>query len=189
MIEFRTVSAGSSALGGLIWLAAPLFPLLYRLSSTFRPRMLFVLAPLLVAVGLVGFDDAYGGTYGTTGRTGIGLVAVGVPSLGLAPLAQWLGLSFGIGVLFLLGAYVGAALAGTGAVAVAAAAWRTEAPSRWLAVWLPVGVVATASATFPGSAFVPRLLASLDALAMVAGAAWLAVGYYTLASGGDAGAS
>jgi len=173
-------------LGGLIWLATPLFPLLYRLLSTVRPRLLFVLAPLLVAVGLVGFGDAYGGTYGAVGRVGTGLLAVGIPLIGLGPLAQWLGLSFGIGVLFLLGAYVGAALAGTGAVAVAAAAWRTEAPSRWLAVWLPVGVVATASATFPGSAFVPRLLASLDALAMAAGAAWLAVGYYTLASGDDA---
>ncbi|ELZ28166.1 hypothetical protein C475_05155 [Halosimplex carlsbadense 2-9-1] len=188
MIDFRTFAAGSSALGGLIWLATPLFPVLYRLSPSFRPRLLFVVAPLLVAVGLVGFDDAYRGTYGTIGRVGTGLVAVGVPLIGLGPLVQLLGFGLSPGVLFMLGAYAGAAVAGAGAIAVAVDVWRTGAPSRRLVVWLPLGVTATALATFPAAIVVPRSLARFDVFAVVAGLAWLAVGYYTLASGDDTAA-
>jgi hypothetical protein len=178
----RTGAAGSSVVGGLIWLLAPLVSGSPSLWFALRYDLLLVAASALVAVGLVGLYGAYGRTHGTVGRAGLTALGVGVLLLGLAPLSDYLVVTLPVGVAMLAGATVGALLAEAGTLGVAAAARRTGEPSKRLAVWLPLALPASVLTNFVGASVLELYFVGRNYYVGLAGLAWIAVGYHLLRS-------
>ena len=165
----RRSLAACAIVGGLLWLLTPLVPATFRLPV--HRQYFLLLASLLFAAGVIGFYRAYGRTYSFRGRAGMFLLALGVlcfvPFLAHPVLVTY---TLATGTLAYFLALFGGVLAEVGTIAIALDAWRTETPSKWLAVWFPLALPLTAVTTL-GSGIV-----GLYGYVGLYGFAWIALG-------------
>jgi len=171
-----------AVLGGAVLAANPVIGSTAELVEPLEYGHLVVVAPLLVVLGLVGFYRTYADTYSTLGRVGTWLLGVG--TLGFVPISTHrtvVSYTLPEGVALFAAGVVGAVLAEAGTVGIAVDAWRTGRPSKWLAVWLPLALPATAVINYVGATTLGLLSVVFNYHTGVFGLTWIAIGYYTAA--------
>jgi len=175
----RFWSASCAILGGSIWLLAPLVLSTYQFSQTIRYDILILIAPLFLVIGLVGYYREYTPAYSSAGRVKVWLLGVGV--LGFVPLATHKTLftfTLPVGVVLFGIAILGAVLVQAGTIGIAIDTWRTEVPSRWIAVWLPLALPATAVSNYVGATTLGLFRAGTNYYTGIFGLAWIGLGYH-----------
>jgi heme/copper-type cytochrome/quinol oxidase subunit 1 len=179
-------------IGGPLWLATPLRDPVFGGGATpdhpvFRPynAVVAVIAVLLI-VGLASLHARYKGTYRRLGKTGAVVIFVGymfllagsIPAVLLDPDGSSDVIRIGQDLGFL-----GALVAGAGAILLGVALWRTQAPrlaALLLILTLPVGLAGVIVISSIG-------LVSVAGLAMTVpyGVAWMVLGHHLRSSAGD----
>ena len=175
----RVWSAGCAIIGGFIWLVAPLVLSAYRFSRTIQYDYLILITPLFLVIGLAGYYREYAPEYSLTGRAGVWLLGIGV--LGFVPIATHRTLvsyTLPTGV-FLFGiAVFGAVLAQVGTIGIAIDVWQTRTPSKWIAVWLPLALPATAASNYIGATTLGLYSVGMNYYTGAFGLAWIGLGYH-----------
>lgn len=177
----RTLSGSFSIAGGCIWFIAPLVLSAYHFSQAVHYDYFILLAPVLLVVGLVGFYREYSSEYTSAGRIGIWLLGIGI--LGFIPIASHRTLflaTLPVGVILFGVAVVGALLAEVGTIGIAIDAWRTSVPSKWIAVWLPLALPATAFSNYVGATTLGLFRVGMNYYTGIFGLAWVGLGYFLL---------
>lgn len=181
----RSVFALSAIFGGFVWLLAPAIPDSALFTEAVAFDRLVAVTPLLLVVGLYGFYREYAAVYSRWSKIGTGLACVGL--LGFVPISLHpiVGFTFVVGVVAIATAVAGGILSEAGTILLALDVWRTETPSKRLAVWFPLALPATVLANYVGS----TQFEIFDVLWLyhtgVVGLAWIGLGYYLLATPGD----
>lgn len=174
----RILFASSTIIGGCIWLLAPFVLSMYHFSQEIQYAQLFLIAPLFLAIGLIGYYREFASKYSLTGRVGIFLLALGV--LGFVPFSTHRTLTtYTLPAFFPLAviAVVGAVSAQVGMVGIAIDAWQTNVPSKRMALWLPLSLPATAAINYIGDTMLGLFHVGLHYYTGVSGLAWIGLGY------------
>ncbi len=178
--------------GGAIWALTPLRePLLggrFPEHPVFRPYNLVLLViTALLAAGLLALLVRYGGSYGRLGTAGVVVIFAGYAMLLLGSTPAVLLSAEGSRGLILAGqdlGFLGALVAGVGAVLLGIALWRTRSAPRvgalLLIVALPVGIVGVILVSAVGFVDIAGL-----PLTVLYGGAWIVLGSH-LGSQGSA---
>lgn len=178
----RPISAGCAIFGGTILLLAPLVLTAYPVGRLTRYyELLILIAPLFLVIGLGGYYRAYASEYSLAGKIGVWLLGVGV--LCFVPIAAHgtvVTYTLSTGVLLIALAYVGGGLAQAGTIGIAFDAWKTSTPSKWMALWLPWALPATAVSIYVGALELGLFRVGWFYYTGLFGLAWLGLGYHIL---------
>ena len=173
----------ASMVGGALWAVTPLRePMLGgRLPEhpVFRPyNMALVVIGVLLTVGLFAVHTQYKSRYGRRGRVGVAVVLVGYALMVVGSLPAALLSPNGLRDLIMVGqdlGFLGALVAGAGAILLGSALWRASAAARLAAllliIALPirlVGVMLISAAQLEDIAGLP--------LTVLYGSAWFVLG-------------
>jgi len=185
----RCASAGMA--GGALWALTPLRqPLLggrFPEHPVFRPYNLGLLViVVLLAAGLLALRARHKGSYGRLGKAGVVAVFVGYAMMFLGSVPAVLLSAEGSRGLILAGqdlGFLGALVAGLGAVPLGIALWRTRsapwAGALLLIVALPVGLAGVIFVSAMGFVNIAGL-----PLTVLYGGAWIVLGGHLRSQGG-----
>ena len=192
MSEWLWKRGGIAAMvGGALWALTPLrqgvfgggrFPG----DSVFRPyNFVLVVIAVLLAVGLLALHTRYKERYGRLGTAGVVVIFVGYALLFIASISAVLLPSDSLRGLIMIGqdlGFLGALMAGVGAILLGVTLWRARAVPRLgallLIIALPVGlpgVIALGAIGFEDSAGL--------ALTVLYGGAWIVLGHQLWSEG------
>jgi hypothetical protein len=169
--------------GGVLWAITPLRePLLggrFPEHPVFRPyNVVIVVIVVLLAVGLLALHNRNKGNYGRLGTVGVVIIFVGYALLFFGSLPAVLLSPDGLRGLIIAGqdlGFLGALVAGVGAILLGIALWKASAASRigalLLIVALPVGFVGVILVSAVGLANIAGL-----PLTVLYGGAWAVLG-------------
>lgn len=178
-------AALASMVGGVLWAVTPLRePLLggeFPEHPVFRPyNIALVVITVLLSVGLLAMHRHYKGRYGRLGTVGVTVVLVGYVLLFVGSLLGVVLSPNGLRDLIMVGqdlGFLGALVAGVGALLIGIALWRAHAGSRLAALLLMialplgfVGVMLLAAAGLEDIAGLP--------LTVLYGSAWFIMGWH-----------
>lgn len=173
----------ASMAGGVLWAITPLRePLLggrFPEHPVFRPyNVVIVVIVVLLAVGLLALHNRNKGNYGRLGTVGVVIIFVGYALLFFGSLPAVLLSPDGLRGLIIAGqdlGFLGALVAGVGAILLGIALWKASAASRigalLLIVALPVGFVGVILVSAVGLANIAGL-----PLTVLYGGAWTVLG-------------
>lgn len=174
----------AAMVGGVLWALTPLRePFLggrFPGHPVFRPyNLVLVCIAVLLAVGLLAFHARYKGSYGRLGTAGVFIIFGGYALLLFGSLPAVLFSPDGARGLIMGGqdlGFLGALVAGVGAILLGVALWRALAVPRagalLLIISLPIGLLGTIAISAMGFEDIAGL-----PLTVLYGGAWVLLGY------------
>lgn len=185
-MHFRRWFGVPAFVSGVLLLLAPVLYGVRSLQSSTSFDYLVFASPLLLIVGLYGFHREHGSAYTWKADVGTWLVAGGllgiVPMLAHRTVTQY---TLPTAVPLMVLAMVGIVLLEAGTIGIGIDAWRTETPSKRLAVGLPLSLPVSAIANGLFGPIGAEIITlpfwfGLHWYGGLFGLAWIGIGYYAL---------